>query len=217
MRSSDCGSEPQSTQEDTSNEIAAPAVGRRRRGRCRGCRWRVDLFRTRSDPAGRRGHACQRLTGHLPKRWTKRSRRLARVTARARPISWRCSSSIRRPTGRAFAIDGRPSTPLARSSAWPDSDPPWRRRYGHVRMPRHWCDITIREFHAATQSRSAEAQLASSPNRRSTRAADPSPSRSAQPREWRPRRSRRAGASPQRRSADRTCRRRTRDGAGIVT
>jgi hypothetical protein len=30
-----------------------------------------------------------------PRRSTKRSRRLARVTARARPILWRCNSSIR--------------------------------------------------------------------------------------------------------------------------
>jgi dihydrofolate reductase len=50
----------------------------------------------------------------------------------------------------SIAIDGRPSTPLPRSSAWPDTDPHWRRAYGHVRMPRHWCDITIQEFHAAT-------------------------------------------------------------------
>jgi hypothetical protein len=39
---------------------------------------------------------AERLTSHLPRRWTRRARRLADVTARTRPISWRCSSSIRR-------------------------------------------------------------------------------------------------------------------------
>jgi hypothetical protein len=35
---------------------------------------------------------------------------------------------------------GGPSTPLARSSAWQDSDPHWRQPYGHVTVPHHRCD-----------------------------------------------------------------------------
>jgi hypothetical protein len=42
--------------------------------------------------------------------------------------------------GRAFAIDRRLFTPLARSSAWQDSDPHGRQPYGHVTVPHHRCD-----------------------------------------------------------------------------
>ena len=54
-----------------------------------------------------------------------------------------------RPIGRVFAIGGRTSTRLARSSAWRVSVPHWRRPYGQVRKPHHRCEPRIK-VHAAT-------------------------------------------------------------------
>src|SRR4051812_33313118 len=58
-----------------------------------------------------------------------------------------------RPTGRAFAIDGRPITPLARLSAWRGSDPHWRRSYGRVKTRPHRCGITIESLRLAVLAR----------------------------------------------------------------